>query len=62
MSLEEQTREVALDFESKEGSLQFIKLTVTSLCKVLVEKGICTDDEIRSAFLDAVEEYQENDG
>jgi len=43
-------------FEKKNGAIGLMKVVLNAMSKILVGKGVCTEDELRRAFLDVLEQ------
>ena len=50
----------AIDFEKAHGTESFIKACLSAISFVVVEKGICTEDELRISLMREMNRY--NDG
>ena len=58
-SLNEKCEKLALGIEQKYGSTVLIKLGLSVLNKILVEKGITTKDELCTKFMKEVQKFVE---
>jgi hypothetical protein len=51
MKLDEKVNEVAIGFELRYGTAELIKVALSALNRILVEKGVATEEEIQLMFL-----------
>jgi hypothetical protein len=47
------------EFESKQGSINFIKLYLSSLSQLLIQKGIITEDELWVSLENQIDKFEE---
>ena len=41
---------LAKNVERREGAVELLKISISAMNRVLVAKGVCTEDELREAF------------
>lgn len=55
MSKFEECNEKCCDFESEHGSIELIKAGISVINKILVDKGIVSEDEIQEAMIKKID-------
>ncbi len=50
-------QQLAVDFEKANGTEAFLKVSLSSVTRLLVEKGLCTEDELKVSFLREVNRW-----
>ena len=50
----EQVAQLAIDYEARNGSTEFIKASISALMLALVRKGVISEEELRAAFVDEI--------
>lgn len=59
MSNKEEAQEVGGEFEEKYGSEAFIKVCMSTMTRLLVDKGIVTEEELRQRFIDETKVFED---
>lgn len=49
------TQELAVEYEKDNGSIDFIKAAMTAQTLLLIKKGLITEDELKSEFIDEID-------
>jgi hypothetical protein len=49
-SLRRMVGPLAKSVERREGAVELLKISISAMNRVLVAKGVCTEDELREAF------------
>jgi len=52
----EESNKLGHAFEKKFGGVELLKAAFSSFCRLMVDKGVCTEDEIQTYFIKEVEE------
>lgn len=52
-----EVEQMAIDFEKEHGTEAFLKVGLSSITQLLVERGMCTEDELRTSFMREVNRW-----
>ena len=55
----EEANKVGVELEEELGSIDFLKVCISTCSRLLVDKGIATEEELRQRFIDEVKIYKE---
>jgi len=59
MSNKEEANEVGWGIEEKYGSVDFLKICISTFSRFLVDKGMVTEEELRQRFIDEAKRHEE---
>lgn len=54
-----QSQNLANKFEEKYGTDDILKVTISVINRILVKKGVCTEEELQEEFIDRIKEAME---
>jgi hypothetical protein len=59
MSNKEEANKLGYELEKEDGTSVFLKVCMSACSRLLVEKGIATEEELRQSFIDEVKRHNE---
>lgn len=57
--LKDKANQNTIEFEKNHGSITFLKMAISSLNRLLVEKGLVTKEELRDSFEKQIRNFEE---
>jgi len=57
--MQEEVRQNVIQFEKNHGSIMFLKMALSSMNRLLVEKGIVTVEELQGSFERQINEFEQ---
>jgi len=59
MSNKDEANKVGCELEEECGSIDFLKVCISAFSRLMVDKGVATEEELRQMFIDEVKRHKE---